>query len=74
MRQPGIEPGSTAWKAAMLTTIPLTHHTQLSYSSIISKCRPILRTFCPVLSTKADKFCFIKFSPSRGMNNQYCST
>ena len=24
MRQPGIEPGSTAWKAAMLTTIPLT--------------------------------------------------
>ena len=23
MRQPGIEPGSTAWKAAMLTTIPL---------------------------------------------------
>ena len=25
MRQPGIEPGSTAWKAAMLTTIPPTH-------------------------------------------------
>ena len=24
LRQPGIEPGSTAWKAAMLTTIPLT--------------------------------------------------
>ena len=24
MRCPGIEPGSTAWKAAMLTTIPLT--------------------------------------------------
>ena len=24
MRQPGIKPGSTAWKAAMLTTIPLT--------------------------------------------------
>ena len=24
MRQPGIEPGSTAWKAAMLTIIPLT--------------------------------------------------
>ena len=22
MRQPGIVPGSTAWKAAMLTTIP----------------------------------------------------
>ena len=24
MRRPGIEPGSTAWKAAMLTTIPPT--------------------------------------------------
>ena len=24
MRQPRIKPGSTAWKAAMLTTIPLT--------------------------------------------------
>ena len=24
LRQPGIEPGSTAWKAAMLTIIPLT--------------------------------------------------
>ena len=26
MRWPGIEPGSTAWKAAMLTTIPPTPH------------------------------------------------
>ncbi len=26
MRRPGIEPGSTAWKAAMLTTIPPTPH------------------------------------------------
>ena len=24
MRWPGVEPGSTAWKAAMLTAIPLT--------------------------------------------------
>lgn len=24
LRQPGVEPGSTAWKAAMLTVIPLT--------------------------------------------------
>ena len=24
LRWPGVEPGSTAWKAAMLTTIPLT--------------------------------------------------
>ena len=29
MRQPGIEPGSTAWKAAMLTTIPLTQQSTL---------------------------------------------
>ena len=26
LRWPGIEPGSTAWKAAMLTTIPPTPH------------------------------------------------
>ena len=26
LRQPGVEPGSTAWKAAMLTVIPLTLH------------------------------------------------
>ena len=26
LRRPGIEPGSTAWKAAMLTTIPPTRY------------------------------------------------
>ena len=31
MRQPGIEPGSTAWKAAMLTTIPPTLGYQCDY-------------------------------------------
>ena len=31
MRQPGIEPGSTAWKAAMLTTIPLTLYSTLKW-------------------------------------------
>ena len=31
MRQPGIEPGSTAWKAAMLTTIPLTLDEDIKY-------------------------------------------
>ena len=25
VRQPGVEPGSTAWKATMLTATPLTH-------------------------------------------------
>ena len=25
VREPGVEPGSTAWKAAMLTVTPLTH-------------------------------------------------
>jgi hypothetical protein len=29
MRRPGIEPGSTAWKAAMLTTIPPTLSCQI---------------------------------------------
>ena len=28
LRWPGIEPGSTAWKAAMLTIIPPTHYTK----------------------------------------------
>ena len=28
LRQPGIEPGTTAWKAAMLTITPLTLHTK----------------------------------------------
>ena len=28
MRQPGIEPRTTAWKAAMLTITPLTLHTK----------------------------------------------
>ena len=33
MRRPGIEPGSTAWKAAMLTTIPPTLMTLNDISS-----------------------------------------
>ena len=33
MRRPGIEPGSTAWKAAMLTIIPPTL-VQVSYHNI----------------------------------------
>ena len=39
LRRPGIEPGSTAWKAAMLTTIPPTpsHNTSLNYNSIIQQ-------------------------------------
>ena len=32
MRWPGIEPGSTAWKAAMLTTIPPTHGADVTSS------------------------------------------
>ena len=31
MRRPGIEPGSTAWKAAMLTIIPPTPHIALGF-------------------------------------------
>ena len=36
MRRPGIEPGSTAWKAAMLTTIPPTL-VNLQHISIIKQ-------------------------------------
>ena len=34
-RQSGIEPGSTAWNAAMLTTIPPTLHEKNYYNIII---------------------------------------
>ena len=37
MRRPGIEPGSTAWKAAMLTTIPPTHSTNFSINKLSIK-------------------------------------
>ena len=37
LRQPGIEPGSTAWKAAMLTIIPLTPCCK-GLESIFKKC------------------------------------
>ena len=40
LRWPGIEPGSTAWKAAMLTTIPPTQaqfFLELIYIYIYSK-------------------------------------
>ena len=33
VRRPGIEPGSTAWKAAMLTTIPPTLYNNRSFSA-----------------------------------------
>ncbi|GIX97640.1 hypothetical protein CEXT_727541 [Caerostris extrusa] len=35
LRRPGVEPGSTAWKAAMLTVIPPTLR-ELSYSKSLS--------------------------------------
>ena len=35
VRRPGIEPGSTAWKAAMLTTIPPTLHENTYFDIII---------------------------------------
>ena len=44
MRRPGIEPGSTAWKAAMLTIIPPTPHIALGFyldysrEQFVSKC------------------------------------
>ena len=35
LRRPGIEPGSTAWKAAMLTIIPPTLYTNADFESYI---------------------------------------
>ena len=35
VRRPGIEPGSTAWKAAMLTTIPPTPHENTYFDIVI---------------------------------------
>ena len=40
MRQLGIEPGSTAWKAAMLTTIPLTLDVNIDWKYILNIARP----------------------------------
>ena len=37
VRRPGIEPGSTAWKAAMLTTIPPTPHENTYFDIIIGR-------------------------------------
>ena len=36
VRRPGVEPGSTAWKATMLTVTPPTLHTQTGDFSHIS--------------------------------------
>ena len=37
LRWPGIEPGSTAWKAAMLTTIPPTLVLWLTFQVVADK-------------------------------------
>ena len=47
MRQPGIEPGSTAWKAAMLTTIPLTQQSTLRRDE-----KKILKNFSTHISSR----------------------
>ena len=35
VRRPGIEPGSTAWKAALVTTIPQTPHENIYFDILI---------------------------------------
>ena len=48
MRWPGVEPGSTAWKAIMLTITPPTialHHTALHCTALVSVC-PIYACVC----------------------------
>ena len=68
LRRPGIEPGSTAWKAAMLTTIPLT--------LCIHECRRHLffytcvnrLAFCSFLDSQC--FCFLVSGVLRKQNHQ----
>ena len=55
LRRPGIEPGSTAWKAAMLTTIPIPMYTyfwmckELTYIRIVYNRSNVLVSGCPSL-------------------------
>ena len=51
MRRPGIEPGSTAWKAAMLTIIP---PTQYGYVDDVS---------CVIDIVIVEYYEFLPFSP-----------
>ncbi|GBN20218.1 hypothetical protein AVEN_113816-1 [Araneus ventricosus] len=37
LRRPGVEPGSTAWKAAMLTVIPPTLQKMVTYDASTNK-------------------------------------
>ena len=42
VRQPEIEPGLTAWKAAMLTTIPPTLRSIVLVTILLEFCRPVV--------------------------------
>ena len=62
LRWPGIEPGSTAWKAAMLTTIPPTHVIQLfkvctalQRDKVIQE---IIQVFTIVLNAQVSQFAY----------------
>ena len=59
MRQPGIEPGSTAWKAAMLTTIPLTLDNKIIKKSLIHTYLIYCKLCCISLQIFEKPFSFI---------------
>ena len=63
VRQPGVEPGSTAWKATMLTVTPLTHLYNVSDETFIKnadKMHGITRHESSITSELIDyQFCSI---------------
>ena len=62
LRWPGIEPGSTAWKAAMLTTIPPTHVIQLfkvcTHLQRDKVIQEIIQVFTIVLNAQVSQFAY----------------
>ena len=51
MRQPGVEPGSTAWEAAMITVTPLAHtHQFYGKISIFKVLKHYLNGYSPFFS------------------------
>ena len=62
VRRPGIEPGSTAWKAAMLTTIPPTLGSIALLIILLEFCRPVV-VCLRMMTNRANMAGFTKFVP-----------
>ena len=64
MRRPGIEPGSTAWKAAMLTIIPPTLYGYVDdVSCVIDIVIVKFRGSCVIVIVIVKCYEFLPFSP-----------